>query len=43
MSAGMLSYLQESRRLDNRKMLKELGVKLHYPDLAAGLATLKRN
>lgn len=43
MSAGMLSYLQESRRLDNRKMREELAVKLHYPDLAAGLAALKRN
>ncbi len=43
MSAGMLSYLQESRRLDNRKMREELAVELHYPDLSAGLAALKRN
>lgn len=43
MSAGMLSYLQESRRLDNRKLREELGVSLHYPDLAAGLAALKTN
>ncbi len=43
MSAGMLSYLQESRRLDNRKMLEELAVGLRYPDLAAGLAALERN
>ncbi len=41
MSAGMLSYLRESRRLDNRKMRKELAVELQYPDLAAGLAALK--
>lgn len=41
MSAGMLSYLQESRRLDNQKMREELGVSLRYPDLAAGLAALK--
>ena len=34
---GLLSYLQESRRLDNRKMLKELGVTLRYPTLAEGL------
>lgn len=37
MSAGMLSYLQESRRLDNRKLLEELEVVLRYPDLEAGL------
>lgn len=43
MSVGMLSYLQESRRLDNRKMLEELGVELRYPDLATGLAALGRN
>lgn len=41
MSAGMLSYLRESRRLDNRKMREELAVELRYPDLAAGLAALK--
>ena len=41
MSAGMLSYLRESRRLDNRKMREELAVELQYPDLAAGLAALK--
>lgn len=38
LSAGMLSYLQESRRIDNRKLLDELGVQLQYPDFAAGLA-----
>ncbi len=37
MSAGMLSYLKESRRLDNRKMLKELGVVLQYVNLEMGL------
>lgn len=37
LSAGLLSYLGESRRLDNRKMLRELGVELRYPDLARGL------
>ena len=37
-SAGMLSYLQESRRLSNRKLLDELGVRLRYPTLAEGLA-----
>ena len=38
LSPGMLSYLGESRRLDNRKMLEELGVTLRYPRLADGLA-----
>ncbi len=36
-SAVMLSYLHESRRLDNSKMLNELQVKLAYPDLESGL------
>lgn len=38
LSAGLLSYLGESRRLDNRKMLRELGVTLRYPTLEEGLA-----
>jgi nucleoside-diphosphate-sugar epimerase len=38
LSAGMLSYLRESRRLSNRRMREELGVTPRYPDLAAGLA-----
>jgi len=38
LSPGMLSYLGESRRLDNGKMRRELGVELRYPDLASGLA-----
>ena len=36
---GMLSYLAESKRIDNRRMCEELGVELMYPDLAAGLAS----
>ncbi|HYN76989.1 MAG TPA: SDR family oxidoreductase [Lamprocystis sp. (in: g-proteobacteria)] len=36
-SAGMLSYLAESRRLSNRKLREELGVALRYPSLADGL------
>lgn len=38
LSQGMLSYLRESRRMDNSKMLKELDITLKYPDLASGLA-----
>jgi len=37
LSEGLLSYLRESRRLDNRRMLHELGVALRYPTLYAGL------
>ena len=39
LSPGILSYLQESRRLCNHKMLKELEIELKYPDLACGLAS----
>jgi nucleoside-diphosphate-sugar epimerase len=38
LSPGMLSFLQDSRRMDNRKLLGDLGIELQYPDLAAGLA-----
>lgn len=37
LSPGMLSYLTESRRLSNRKMLDELGVVLRFPTLESGL------
>ncbi len=37
LSAALRSYLAESRRLDNRKMLAELEVKLRYPTLESGL------
>jgi len=40
LSAGLRSYLAESRRIDNGRMLRELGVELRYPTLAAGLAAL---
>lgn len=36
-SPAMLSYLEESRRLNNRKMREELKVELRYPDLERGL------
>jgi len=36
MSAGMLSYLKESRRLDNRKMLEALGAVLRFPGIKNG-------
>ncbi|MEA3639365.1 MAG: SDR family oxidoreductase [Lamprobacter sp.] len=37
-SAGMLSYFKESRRLSNQRLLDELKISLRYPDLAQGLA-----
>lgn len=37
LSAGMMSYMMESRRLSNRKMREQLGVELQYPGLAEGL------
>lgn len=37
LSPDMLSYLSESRRISNQKMLKELGVSLLYPDFKKGL------
>lgn len=37
LSAEMLSYLHEAKRLDNRKMLHELNLTLTYPTLAEGL------
>lgn len=38
LSKEMMSYLAESRRLDNRRLLNELGVNLRYPSLQEGLA-----
>jgi nucleoside-diphosphate-sugar epimerase len=43
LSASMLSFLSESKRLLNSKMLTELGVKLRYADLDQGLADLTGN
>jgi len=41
LSPAMLSYLTESRRMDNHKLLREFGLQLQYPDLSVGLAALK--
>ncbi len=38
LSPGMMSYMRESRRLDNRKLLERLKIELRYPTLAEGLA-----
>jgi nucleoside-diphosphate-sugar epimerase len=37
LSASMLSFLSESKRLVNSKMLEQLGITLLYPDLQRGL------
>lgn len=37
MTPMMLSYLTETRRMDNRKMCEQLGVRLLYPNLESGL------
>ena len=37
LSESMLSFLQDSRRMDNRKLLHDLRLTLQYPDLEAGL------
>jgi nucleoside-diphosphate-sugar epimerase len=41
LSAEMMSYLTESRRVDNSKMLRELGVTLKYPTLTEGLLSCR--
>ena len=41
LSPGMVSYLNESRRISNTKMLDELAVTLQYPSLKAGLQTVE--
>ena len=33
----LLSFMSESRRIDNQRMKTELGVRLRYPDVAVGL------
>jgi nucleoside-diphosphate-sugar epimerase len=37
LSAEMMSYLTESRRVDNSRMLRDLAVALRYPTLVRGL------
>lgn len=39
MSQGMLSYLAESRRIGNEKLLRELDIHLQYPSLQTALKT----
>ena len=43
LSAGMLSYMRESRRLSNRRLVENLGVELRYPNVTRGTAKLFLN
>lgn len=40
LSPAVLSFMQASRRLDNRRLSRELRLRLRYPDIRAGLAAL---
>lgn len=42
MNPLMLSYIDESRRMDNRQMLDKLKIELLYPHLDAGLAACQQ-
>ncbi len=41
LSPALLSYLAESRRIDNRRLLADLGITLRYPTLQRGLAACR--
>ncbi len=40
MTPLMLSYFSESRRMDNRRMLEKLAIKLQFPDLEMGIKSI---
>lgn len=42
LSPGLLSFLRESRRLSNDRIKQELGLKLAYPTVDAGIAAAKQ-
>jgi nucleoside-diphosphate-sugar epimerase len=39
-SPMLLSFMSESRRLDNRRLRQELGVRLRHPDVAEAVAAM---
>jgi len=41
--ATVLSFMNESRRLDNRRLKQELKLRLRYPTVDAGIAAAKEN
>ncbi len=42
LSPAVLSFMAESRRLDNARLKKELQMRLIYPNIAAGLAAARK-
>jgi len=42
LSSGMLSYLAESKRISNKKLLNNFMTRFKYPDLDAGLQALNK-
>jgi hypothetical protein len=38
LSLMLLSFMSESRRMDNTRMKRELGLRLRYPSVRDGLA-----
>ncbi|HEY9051986.1 MAG TPA: SDR family oxidoreductase [Gammaproteobacteria bacterium] len=42
LSPGMLSYMEESRRIGNAKLLRDFNLSLQYPDLDAGLKDIAK-
>lgn len=42
LSVMVLSFMSESRRMQNTRMKQELGLRLRYPTVREGLATLQR-
>ncbi len=43
LSSGMLSYMEESRRISNVKLLRDFKLTLQYPDLDSGLADVTKD
>lgn len=41
LSAGMMSYMAESRRISNEKLLRDFHYQLQYPNLDLGLSHIK--
>jgi len=41
LSEGMLSYMAESRRIDNTRLLRDFAIELQYPTLRDGLAMIE--
>lgn len=43
LSSGMLSYLAESKRISNKKLLTNFKTQLQYPSLASGLENIEKH